>query len=132
MSNSFPPVPTDFDLLAITYTLTGLPSAGTGNIAYTFTGGYVGGVNNGVGPDSGSGNPSVQFVFDTPGSFGTFDQTDVEVVVTALFNDFCQTAADSVGQTLAEVQIACAVERQWTWNDPAGYVLYYTDTAMTL
>ena len=131
MSNSFPSLPSDLLLAQIQYTLPALSTLyDTPPVVYGFTGGNsVGSGGISVQVELGNNPPiCVIFSFDTPGSFGTFDQTAAETAVAAVVTDICQLMADWELTTLAAIQATVTVPRTWTWTDSAGYSLTYADT----
>lgn len=127
MSNSFPSVPADLVLASVTYTASlGSEAATSSATKLTFAGArtYFGG---GLG-DMASGGSTITFEFTTPGSFGSFDQTTAENVIATLVTDTCQIYADLTGATLAEIQAAATITRQWNWADAAQNNAVYVDT----
>jgi hypothetical protein len=66
--------------------------------------------------------------FNTPGTYGTFDQTTFEADLAASITAICQLQADALGQTLAEVQTGITVTRQWGWSNGSGGSAGYSDT----
>lgn len=134
MSNSFPSIPSDLALTYVWYEFV-VPDNSGNNFPYTYTGGNAnqlpinyGGMWSVDGTGSYPSQPNVQFVFDTPGAFGTFDQTAAEVVVTTVANDMCQLVADTAGLTLEEVQATATVNRIWYFSDTTGWSATYNDT----
>lgn len=121
MSNNFPAVPTDFVLAQVMYQVT-FPSVQPKS-PFTGVGIAMGGGLNNLG-----GLGYVQYVFTTPGSFGTFDQTTAETAVKKIITDVCQLFADLSGQTLAQEQAGVTVKRLWTWTDAGGNQANYSDT----
>ena len=123
MSNSFPAVPADLALASIEYDVA-FPAPGQAATGLTFTG--VTPILAGMGAFA-VGSLAL-FVFDTPGSFGTFDQTTAETALAALVTDACQFLADASGEALAAVQASVTVTRRWTWTDATANRATYADT----
>lgn len=113
MSNSFPSVPGDFELESIAYTLENIPFTSSAYVGYTYTGGSSSAISNGIQPQIGP----VTFTFDTPGSFGTFDQAAAEAAIAEMFTGCLQLVSVASGQPLATAQAAVTVQRVWTWTD---------------
>ena len=123
MSNNFPPVPADLVLASVEYDATfpqgsqlaaGLSFTGVETIPIALGALGVGGL--------------AMFVFTTPGSFGSFDQTTAEASVKTMLDDCCQFLSHVTGTALATVQAGVTVTRRWTWTDAAGNQARYADT----
>jgi hypothetical protein len=125
MANSFPPVPTDFALKSVVYTLNFGTTAMnvTPNLQFTGATTFLAGALTTLG-DPGA----VQFVFDVAGEFGSFDQAAAEQTLTDLAASVFQLMAAFTGQTVAELETNFSVTRTWNWVDDAGNSAIYTDT----
>lgn len=122
MSNHFPAVPADLGLASIFYSVS-FPTP-FGDSPLNFTGG-----ENSFGPFTNSGSGPA-FNFDTPGTFGTFDQDAIEAVIATSVTNCCQALSEMSGVALATVQADVRVTRNWVWRDTDGFLLNYQD-AMT-
>lgn len=129
MSNHFPTsAPGDLELVTIQYDIVVSPNyssitAGAFYFSSDVSSGVAIGGNNYPGT-----MPLLQFGFDTPGTFGSFDQDTVEAAIATWVTSQCQSIADVTGQTLADVQAEVTINRNWAWTDSGGYYLTYSDT----
>lgn len=135
MSNNFPAVPNAFALASIVYSATFFPSPATNQglpvsaqppVAPAMS--FTGVATTVTGISAFNLGSLVVFAFETPGSFGTFDQAAAEAQVSLLLSDCCQFLVDATGQALAAIQADVTVSRHWTWTDGAGNAISYADT----
>ena len=135
MSNHFPSVPGDLELASINYLVTtsifninivsGSPFYFSSDVSAQA---IIAGVGN-LAPLSGSGDiGQFLFQFDTPGTFGSFDQDSIETAISTSVTYACQSVADCSGQSLATIQSSITIYRSWIWNDGSGYQLTFQDT----
>lgn len=125
MTNNFPTPPTDVQLRSVSYTMNFGAITLTPGDSLTFTGGST----NLFGAVVGLGNAGgLMFSFDTPGSFGSFDQTTIESGMMKIGMDIFQLMSDLTGQSIPSLSANFSVERTWTWVDAAGNTATYTDT----
>lgn len=125
MSNSFPPIPPDLVLASIEYDATFPTNAAPSLIPdLSFTGVSTSVIALGAFGVGGL----VAFYFDTPGSFGAFDQAAAETAVKMMATDCCQFITDITGIPLATVQAGVTITRRWTWTDTTGSTARYADT----
>jgi hypothetical protein len=65
----------------------------------------------------------VMFTFDTPGSFGTYDQAAVETDFAQAITAVCGVLASMSGVALADLQAQVTVTRAWTWTTGTSNVI---------
>lgn len=70
----------------------------------------------------------IQFGFNTPGQFGSFDQTAAETALEKVVTDVFQLISDITGTPVADLAKVFSVNRVWTWTDSSGNCATYTDT----
>jgi hypothetical protein len=130
MSNHFPSIPGDLELSSIQYevqgpsdfsVVSGSPFYFTSDVSASVT---VASVNAGLGNLS----ASFTFNFNTPGTFGSFDQDSIETGISDTVTAMCQAIADASGASLASIQAEVTINRGWGWNDASGYFLGFEDT----
>jgi hypothetical protein len=110
MSNSFPAPPSNWELGSVSYSAV-LPAPT---------------LQPGAALDFGAGVRSllaysvpilgVVFVFDVPGSFGTFDQAAVEGDFAQAVTAVCGVLASMSGAVLADLQSEVVITRTWSWT----------------
>lgn len=126
MSNNFPSVPTtNLVLTSVEYNADfGAASQGSPG-ALSFAGSTVqfGGALSGLANGS-----AVEYVFTTPGTFGSFDQTSAETAIKGVITAACNVLVAISGAPLATIQGMVTITRRWTWTDPTGNRATYTDT----
>jgi hypothetical protein len=116
MSNSFPPPPSGWQLAQVSYqAVLPHPDARPGG-PLDFGAGVHGQLayNTPV--------LSMVFAFDTPGSFGAFDQAAVESGFAQAITGVCQVLASMSGAALAGLQAQVTVTRSWNWAAGASGV----------
>lgn len=128
MSNSFPSVPADLALSSITYVVNFDGPIGGGvsfGPALTFDGVTTGSIGA-LAALGGAGG--IQFTFQTPGSFGAFDQTAAETALTQTVSAIFSLMSVISGVPVDTMAADVSVSRIWTWTDSAGNHATYTDT----
>lgn len=124
MSNSFPPVPTDLQLQNITYMLNFGGNSPVTGPSLTFSGVTTGmyGAIVGLGSEGG-----IEFTFNTPGTFGGFDQTSAETEIKTIVGGIFQLMSDITGVPVTTLETNFSISRRWTWTDAGGNQATYTD-----
>jgi hypothetical protein len=110
VSNSFPAPPANWELASISYA-TVLPRPALQPGAPLDFGAGVTGQLTYSAPVLG-----VMFTFDTPGSFGTYDQATVETDFAQAITSVCGVLSSMSGVALATLQAQVTVSRAWTWT----------------
>lgn len=128
MANSFPTVPSDLQLVSITYMLNFNGPVGGGvpvgsNLTFT---GVTTNTIGALGALGGSGG--IQFTFDTPGSFGSFDQTAAETALAGVIQGVFSLMSVITGESISSFASELSVIRQWYWTDGSGNTATYADT----
>lgn len=128
MANHFPSLPT-FELASVTYTFALIDDSYTqdGN------GFSVSGMSYPSALWLGAPNTLGTFLqltlpFDTPGTFGSFDQDTAETTIKSIANGMAQLMADTSGATLAAIKATINIYRNWTWAGTGGYSTTFSDT----
>jgi len=125
VANNFPAVPSGLLLTSVEYAASFGQASQATPAALSFTGTSIqfGGAFNALG-----GGSAVEYVFNTPGTFGSFDQTTAEANIKTLMTNACQVLVTITGIPLATIQAAVSISRRWTWTDAAGSRAVFTDT----
>jgi hypothetical protein len=124
VSNSFfPAPPANWELAAVSYS-TVLPTpVMQAGAALDFGAGVHGQLTYSV-PVLGA-----VFAFDTPGSFGAYDQGAVEGALAQAVTAVCQVLASMSGTALADLQAQVTVTRAWTWASGTSSVVTQDEMA---
>lgn len=127
MANSFPSVPTDYALKSVVYLVDFDGPVGGGiPLGSSFT--FSGGESTTVGALAAlGGTGGLGFIFDTPGAFGTFDQSSIEASIAAVLGNVFQLVSTLTDDSITDIELGVSVTRTWTWSDAAGNTATYTD-----
>lgn len=122
MSNHFPAMPTDLQVLQLSY-LALLPAVTIQPGSVLDYGPQVNGQLVYTVPNLGA-----SFTFTAPGQLGTFDQDIFEAELAASITAVCQVLSSMSGVVLAALQKQVTVRRNWSWSDPTGFSALFEDT----